>query len=439
MLTAARLSAVALTAAVLTATAAPAFAAGSSPSASASASGAATAAAAPTASATPSAAPLPAGLYGRTDPTYDAVFRQGLSLMALRAEGVTPAASAVSWLTGQQCADGGWESYRANPATACTPSQEDTNSTSMAIQALVAVGGQDTAVGNAVAWLKKIQNTGGGWSYNPATPSDANSTGLVDSALQAAGTSPADVVKDGRNGVQGLDAFQLGCTAPAAQQGGFAYQPAKGGKLTANDAASAQAALAEVGGFLPVAAPTASPSADPSPTASCSDAKGSAAQYLAKQLGAGGEHITAAEAGAPAAPDYASTAWAALSLADAGWSAPAASAVQWLRNNGESWIQGQNGVPLSSALALLILDARATGLNPHAFGTTDLVAQLIAIGPAPAAVPSASASTSSAVATAASTSGGKGVSPWLVFGLVLLAAIAGGALFSYNRAKGKRS
>jgi len=435
MLTAARLCAVALTAAVSTATAVPAFAAGSSPATASTSTSASTAA---TASA--SAAPLPAGLYGKTDPTYDAAFRQGLSLMALRAEGVTPAASAVSWLTGQQCADGGWEAYRANPATACTPSQEDTNSTSMAVQALVAVGGQDAAVSKAVAWFKKIQNTGGGWSYNPATPSDANSTGLVDAALQAAGTSPAEVVKDGRNGVQGLDAFQLGCSAPAAQQGGFAYQPAKNGKLAANDAASAQAALAAAGGFLPVATPAASPSAKPSasPTASCSDAKESAAQYLAKRLSAGGEHITATEAGGPAAPDYSSTAWAALSLADAGWSAPAASAVQWLQENGESWIQGQNGVPLSSALALLILDAKATGLNPHAFGTTDLVAQLIAIGPAPAATPGASVSARTTVASAAGT-GSNGISPWWVFGIVLLVAIGGGTLFSYNRAKGKRS
>jgi hypothetical protein len=85
MLTAARLCAAALTVAVFTATATPAFAAATaSPSTGAS------------------AAPLPAGLYGKTDPTYDAVFRQGLSLLALRAEQVTPAASAVSWLTGQQ-------------------------------------------------------------------------------------------------------------------------------------------------------------------------------------------------------------------------------------------------------------------------------------------------------------------------------------------------
>ena len=429
MLSAARLSAVALTAAVFTATAAPAFAAGSA--------GPTPSAVSTPASASPSTAPLSAGLYGATSPTYDAVFRQGLSLMALHAEGITPAVSAVSWLTGQQCADGGWEPFRADPAKACTPSQEDTNSSSMAVQALVAVGGQDAAVSRAVAWYKKIQNKDGGWSYNPGTASDANSTGLVVSALRAAGSDPSTVVTGGHRGVQGLDAFQLGCSAPAAQQGGFAYQPGTGGKLVANDAASAQAALAAVGGFLPVAAPSGAASA--APAANCSDAEADAAQYLAKRLGAGGNHISAALAGAPAGPDYSSTAWAALALAKAGQSAPAAGAVQWLRENGEAWIQGQNGVPLSSALALLILDARATGLNPHAFGTSDLVAQLVAIGPAPAAVPASATSASATAAATAAKSGGKGVSPWWVFGVVLLAGIGGGILFSYNRAKGKRS
>ena len=432
MPTAARISAfalaTALTATAFTATAAPAFATTSaSPSANAGAPA--------------SAAPLPVGLYGATSPTYDGVFRQGLSLMALHAEGVTPAVSAVSWLTGQQCADGGWEPYRADPAKACTPSQEDTNSTAMAVQALVALGGQEAAVGKAVAWYRKVQNSDGGWSYNPGTASDADSTGLVVSALEAARTDPTTVVKDGHTGVQGLDSFQLGCSAPAAQQGGFAHQPGTGGKLVANDAASAQAALAAAGGFLPVGAATGGASAKPStdPSAGCSDSGQAAAQYLAKRITAGGDHISAAVAGAPAAPDYSSTAWAALSLANSGWSAPAASAVQWLRENGEAWIQGQTGVPLSSALALLILDARATGLNPHEFGTTDLVAQLIAIGPAPAATPAAAPNTPAAAADVAATSGSKGISPWWVFGVVLLVAIGAGILISYNRAKSKRS
>ena len=449
MLTAARLGAVALTAAVLTGTAAPAFAATASPSGSASPyalvtapatdSVLAAAAAAASASATPSApasAALPAGLYGQADPTYDGVFRQGLSLLALHTEGITPAASAVDWLTGQQCADGGWPSDNPTPAKACSAATEDTNATSMAVQALVALGGHDSAVAKAVAWYKQVQNNDGGWSYNPGTASDANSTGLVVSALLAAKADPATIVKDGHSAIAGLDSFQLGCSAPKADQGAFAYQPNKNGSLTANNAATVQAALAIGGGFLPVTDPAAASSAQPSAT--CSDAMRSASQYLSEQLGTDGGHLTAPLAGSSTpAPDYNDTAWAALSLANNGWPAPAKTAVEWLRQNGEAWIQGSTGQASPAALALLILDARATGLDPHSFGTTDLVSQLVATGPTPAAVPAASAATGAP--TAAAKKSGSGGPNWLIFGVLFVAAVGGGILISYNRAKGKRS
>ena len=423
MLTAARLGAVALTAAVLAGTAAPAFATGTAPAATLSAT--ASASAAPT---------LPTGLYGQADPTYDGVFRQGLSLIALHVAGITPAASAVDWLTGQQCADGGWPSYNPDPAKACSAAAEDTNATSMAVQALVALGGHDSAVAKAVAWYKQVQNSDGGWSYNPGTASDANSTGLVVSALLAAKADPATIVKDGHSAIAGLDSFQLGCSAPKADQGAFAYQPNKNGSLTANNAASVQAALTVGGGFLPVTDPATASSAQPSAT--CSDALRSASQYLSEQLTAGGGHLTAPLAGSSTpAPDYNDTAWAALSLANNGWPAPAKTAVEWLRQNGEAWIQGSTGQASPAALALLILDARATGLDPHSFGTTDLVSQLVASGPAQAATASATASD----APAAAKKSGSGAANWLIFGVVFVAAVGGGILISYNRAKGKRS
>lgn len=67
------------------------------------------------ASPSPSPVAAPAALYGRSDPTYDGVWRQSLALTALANAKVTPADSAVGWLTGQQCADGGWPSFRAWP------------------------------------------------------------------------------------------------------------------------------------------------------------------------------------------------------------------------------------------------------------------------------------------------------------------------------------
>ncbi|WP_052432845.1 prenyltransferase/squalene oxidase repeat-containing protein, partial [Streptacidiphilus carbonis] len=378
MLTAARLGAVALSAAVLTGTAAPAFAA----------------------SDTTSASPvrIPAGLYGLSDPTYDGVWRQGLSLLALHTQGVTPAASAVSWLTGQQCADGGWPSYNADPAKGCTAATEDTNSTSAAVQALVALGGHDDAVAKAVAWYKKVQNADGGWSYNPGAASDANSTGVVVSALAAAKADLASVAKGGKTALEGLHSFQLGCSAARAEQGAFAYQPDKSGKLVANDVASAQAALATGSGFLPVApaAPAAgaasAASASATSGASCSDSQQSASQYLAGRLGSGDEHLTSQLAGASPAPDYASTAWAALSLAGSGRPADARKAVEWLSANSAAWAKGAG----ASGYAVLILSAHATGVDPTHFGASNLVAQLEAAGPAPAGTGAASATAAAA-------------------------------------------
>ncbi|MHA6759620.1 prenyltransferase/squalene oxidase repeat-containing protein [Streptacidiphilus sp. PAMC 29251] len=403
MLTAARLGAVALTAAVLAGTAAPALAASTSPS----------------------PVPVPAAVYGKGDPTYDGVWRQGLSLLALHTQGVTPADSAISWLTGQQCADGGWPSYNADPTKACAASTEDTNATSAAVQALVALGGHDAAVGKAVAWYRTVQNKDGGWSYNPGTPSDGNSTGLVVSALLAAKTDPATVSKDGKSGLDGLHAFQLGCSAAKATQGAFAYQPDKTGKLVANDFASAQAALAAGSGFLPVAAPSGSSPAIPA--ASCSDPKSAASQYLAQQLSSGGGHLTSQLAGAKPAPDYAGTAWAALSLAGNGRVGEAKQAVEWLRQNGESWVQG-NGTTQPAALALMVLDARATGLDPQHFGTTDLVAQLEATGPAPAA-------SASATASSKAKSDSSSFNPWWLIGVGLVAGAGIGIFISYSRNK----
>ena len=409
MLTAARLGAVALTAAaVLAGPVAPALAA----------------------TAGPTPVPTPAALYGKSDPTYDGVWRQGLSLLALHTQGVTPAASTVAWLTGQQCADGGWPSYNADPTKACAAASEDTNATASAVQALVALGGHDDAVTRAVAWYRSVQNKDGGWSYNPGTPSDGNSTGLVVSALLAAKTDPATVAKGGKSGLDGLHSFQLGCTAAKADQGAFAYQPDKSGKLVADGSASAQAALAAGSGFLPVAAPaTATASASAVPPASCSDSAAAVSQYLAQRLSSGGEHLTSQLAGAAPAPDYASTAWAALALAHNGRPDDAVKAVDWLRTNGEPWVQG-NGTPAPAALALLILDAKATGLDPQHFGTSNLVAQLEATGPAPAAAPAPSPSSSPAVGN---TSDNNTFSPWWLI-LVGLAAGAGiGIYISYSR------
>ncbi|MFE5582134.1 prenyltransferase/squalene oxidase repeat-containing protein [Kitasatospora sp. NPDC056531] len=385
MLNAARLGAAALSAALLAGVAAgPALADSPSPS-----DGPATPAA-PAAPATPAAPAVPDGLYGKSDPTYDGVWRQSLALTALSAAKVTPADSAVAWLTGQQCDDGGWPSYRAAGA-ACDAKTEDSNATAVAIQALVALGGHQPAVDKGVQWLKANQNADGSWPYNPGNPGDANSTGLAVNALFAARTDPASIAKAGsggaagKNAFDGLARFQLGCTAPADQRGAFAFQPdPAAGTLAPNTLATAQAALAAAGGHLPVTASVRADSA-PKPLA-CADGSAPATvphaeageavgAYLNAQLSAGGEHLTLTTPGAEPKPDYTATAWAALALTQSGHPDEATGAVSWLEGQGATWTK--NGTD-AAATATLLLVTQAAHRD-----TADLTGQLTALGPAP--------------------------------------------------------
>ncbi len=71
-------------------------------------------------------------------------YDQGLALAALAAAGVKADAASISWLQNQQCADGGW-TIPDNVSTPCDPDpigaafpNEDTNTTSLAIQGLAA-------------------------------------------------------------------------------------------------------------------------------------------------------------------------------------------------------------------------------------------------------------------------------------------------------------
>ncbi|WP_395296383.1 prenyltransferase/squalene oxidase repeat-containing protein [Kitasatospora hibisci] len=431
MLTAARLGAAALTAALLTGTAAaPALA--DSPS--------------------PSAAPAaPEGLYGKGDPTYDGVWRQSLALTALAGAKVTPADSAVSWLTGQQCADGGWPSFRADTTAACDAKTEDSNATAVAVQALIALGGHQDAVDKGVQWLKANQNADGSWAYNPGSPGDADSTGLAVNALFAAKADPAGVAKAGKNAFDGLALFQLGCAAPADQRGAFAYQPKPDGALEANTLATGQASLAAAGGKLPVtntnrtdAAPKALPCADGSAATPASgsapagapvahaDSAEAVGAYLTAQLAAGGQHLMLTTPGAAPTPDYTATAWAALGLIQGGHPQQAAGAVDWLAQEGVTWTKGGTD---AAATATLLMVAQAAQRDPASFGG-DLVAQLTALGPAPKAV--SAASTAAASSAPAEEKKDGGIGQWWLIGVGLLIGIGGGLVLSLQRKRGQK-
>ncbi|MCY0925818.1 terpene cyclase/mutase family protein [Streptomyces sp. H27-H1] len=340
--------------------------------------------------ATPSPAPvIPSGLFGKNDPAYDGVWRQSFALLAQHTVGVKPAQQAVDWLVGQQCADGSFPAFRPDTAKACDASAFiDSNATSVAVQALAAVGGHAETVKKTVGWLKSVQNEDGGWSNNPGGAmdggSDANSTALVIRALEAAGEKPAEVKsKAGKSPYEALLTFQLGCSAePAADRGAFAFQPA-GGKLSASADATAAVVLAGLG-TGPVVSPSSStdtPAAPLTCPATAGDPVAAAqggAGYLADVLKKDG-HLTAITAGADQpTPDTGNTADAVIALAAAGHKQSAAGALEWLKNNSAEWSKGN-----PAGLGTLILAAHATGTDPKAFGGTDLVAALNATGPAP--------------------------------------------------------
>ncbi|MQY32854.1 hypothetical protein SRB17_08130 [Streptomyces sp. RB17] len=400
-----RRSAAALAAIGVLAAAAPATAAGQSPSPS------------------PKVA-IPSGLYGTSDPAYDGVWRQSLTLVAQRTLGYRPAAKAVDWLAGQQCANGAFAAFRAAPAKACDGKvMVDTNSTAAAVQALKAAGGHDDAVGKAVTWLKSVQNKDGGWGYSPGGASDTNSTSVVIGALSAVGTDPASVSRAGRSPYDLLAAMSL----PCGQDGGgaLAYQPDKKGTLAANADATAAAVLGALGkGFVATAgkapAQDTCTKADRPTPAQVADNAGA---YLAAAVGRTG-HLQSALPGAKDQPDFGNTADTVVALAADGRTEQAKKAYGWLENNAGHWA-AQSG---PAAYAQLILAAHAVGAQPGDFGGTSLVRSLDELGPAPA-MDSAGHETRKAEKAEKSDSG-PGFGVWWFVGVCLVAGIGVGFLLS---------
>ncbi len=181
---------------------------------------------------------------------------QGLALAALAAAGVKADAASVSWLVDQQCANGGW-SDPDDVTTPCDPvpigsavPNEDTNTTSWAIQGLAAQGALTSSVSTkALAFLTAAQDSDGGWGYSPNTTanpatSDPNSTALVIQALLALGQSPSNATfdKGANTPLTALLSFQV-TSGPDA--GAFYYPPASttGNVLATNQVVPALAGL----------------------------------------------------------------------------------------------------------------------------------------------------------------------------------------------------
>lgn len=130
------------------------------------------------------------GQYGAT-PT-DQVF----ALLALASAGQTAPPAAITALEKFQLADGGW----SFDGTAETGS--DTNTTSLAVQALKATNSSSAALAKAQSYLLSQQNADGGFPYSKSSPfgsdTDANSTAYVIQALVALDIDP-DTLKQGDN------------------------------------------------------------------------------------------------------------------------------------------------------------------------------------------------------------------------------------------------
>jgi hypothetical protein len=418
-----RRSAAVLAAVTVIGTVTPAFAADSSPSASPSVT-------------------LPSGLYGTTDPAYDGVWRQSLALLAQDTVDVKPAAKAVDWLTGQQCADGGFAPFRADVSKACdAKTPVDTNNTAAAVQALAALGGHGTATDKAVDWLKSVQNKDGGWGYLPGGASDANSTSVVIGALTAVGEKPQDVRegreggdKEGRSPYDALLKLSLPCGDEDA--GAFAFQPDKKGALAANADATAAGVVGVLGKGLVTTAGKA-----PADTRKClggknptpADAALNGAVHLARDLSGTG-YLKSVLPGAKDQPDYGNTADAVVALSAAGLPQRGREVVVWLEQHSAAWAE-QNG---PAAYAQLIFAAHATGTDPRDFGGTDLVKQLNATGPAPqsAANGSVTASAKASEQEQKQEDDDNAFGVWWYVGVFLVVGIGIGFLLS-GRNKGK--
>jgi hypothetical protein len=113
---------------------------------------------------------------------------QTWAMLGTSALSETVPSSATHYLKGLQQGNGGWE-WAVGQGT-------DTNSTALALQALIAAGEPATSsvITNGLSYLENAQNEDGGFPYSPDSPwgttSDANSTAYAVQALLATGEDP---------------------------------------------------------------------------------------------------------------------------------------------------------------------------------------------------------------------------------------------------------
>ena len=150
----------------------------------------------------------------------------------------------IGWLTGQQCASGGWAfPNQAIGVCAEDPSSfqgADNQTTSLAVQGLTAQGALTSGIeASALSFFTTGQDADGGWSYYPnsaAQPqqTDSQSTGLVIQALLAMGLSPTSstFTSSGHSPVTALLSFVV---TSGSDTGALGYQDNTSGNLLATN------------------------------------------------------------------------------------------------------------------------------------------------------------------------------------------------------------
>lgn len=169
----------------------------------------------------------------------DSLYAHAYAMLALHNAGEPVPQNAIDLLKSQIADDGAWSLF-GGP----TPGLADTNTTALAMQALVAVGEPNTAR-SALAYLQRMQNADGGFPYQKpsawGTDTDANSTAVVVQALHTLGEPMSHWAASGTDPVGALMALW------DAASGGYYWQAAV---PFANIMATAQAVQAAEGMHL---------------------------------------------------------------------------------------------------------------------------------------------------------------------------------------------
>ncbi|MFP4344579.1 MAG: prenyltransferase/squalene oxidase repeat-containing protein [Anaerolineales bacterium] len=181
----------------------------------------------------------------------DSLYAHAYALLALHNAGAELPEGAVALLVEAQLEDGSWSLLGEEDVPT-----GDSNTTALAVQALVAAGEEEPARA-ALPYFERIRNDDGGFPWQKpsewGSESDANSTALVAQALRALGEDPGAWVTE-----RGIGIFPFLQELQDAGSGAFEWQPGMG----SNVLATAQA-VQTLAGMTLVEIPTAPAVAPP--------------------------------------------------------------------------------------------------------------------------------------------------------------------------------